>query len=385
MIAEGRNAMKMFDRTVIFILMLVLLVSCRDEDWYYGASVTDIGDRSESVRNMFLLNEGNMGSNKCTIDCYDYTTGKYSRNIYGEYNPDVVMELGDGGNDIGVYGGKLYVVVNQSNLVEVMDAATFRHIAQISIPNGRNLAFCGGRAYVSSYAGAAYGDAEHRKGFVAEIDTASLKVLRTCEVGCQPEEMAVYGSKLYVANSGGYCVPDYDSTVSVIDLTTFEVASTIDVDVNLHRMETDAERGLIFVSSRGDYYNIPSSVYVIDALTDNLIMHIADLPCADMALKGDSLYVYSTEFNYDTYQTAVSYSIYDIERRKVVTDRFITDGTASQIVYPYGIAVNPETGDILIADAKDFMTPGTLYCYSSDGKFRWSVMTGDLPSHFTFR
>ena len=360
-------------------------MQCWPHEWYYGASVTEIGEKSENISSMFLLNEGNMGSNKCTVDRYDYSTGTYIRNIFGEYNPDVVMELGDGGNDIGVYGGKLYIVVNQSNLVEVMDASTFRHITQISIPNGRNLAFCGGRVYVSSYAGAAYGDTEHRKGFVAEIDTLSMQVVGTCEVGYQPEEMVVYGSKLYVANSGGYCAPDYDRTVSVIDLTTFEVVKTIDVDVNLHRMELDAERGLIFVSSRGDYYEIPSSMYVIDTQTDNLIMHISDLPCADMALSGDSLYVYSTEFSYETYQTVMSYTVYDIARQTVVTRNFITDGTETQIMYPYGIAVNPENGDIFIADAKDFMTPGTLYCYGRDGRFKWSVMTGDLPGHFAFR
>lgn len=376
--------MKTF-RIIILMAAVAMLAACRDEEWYYGASVTEIGEKSENISSMFLLNEGNMGSNKCTVDRYDYSTGTYIRNIFGEYNPDVVMELGDGGNDIGVYGGKLYIVVNQSNLVEVMDASTFRHITQISIPNGRNLAFCGGRVYVSSYAGAAYGDTEHRKGFVAEIDTLSMQVVGTCEVGYQPEEMVVYGSKLYVANSGGYCAPDYDRTVSVIDLTTFEVVKTIDVDVNLHRMELDAERGLIFVSSRGDYYEIPSSMYVIDTQTDNLIMHISDLPCADMALSGDSLYVYSTEFSYETYQTVMSYTVYDIARQTVVTRNFITDGTETQIMYPYGIAVNPENGDIFIADAKDFMTPGTLYCYGRDGRFKWSVMTGDLPGHFAFR
>ena len=370
--------------TIILLAALVVLASCRDENWYPGASLTAVGDVSETYRGLLLLNEGNMGSNKCTIDCYDYTSGTYNRNIYGDCNPDVVLALGDGGNDIGVYGGKIYVVVNQSNLVEVMDAFTFRHITQISIPNGRNLAFCGGRVYVSSYAGAAYGDTEYRKGFVAEIDTASLLVVKTCEVGYQPEEMAVYGSKLYVANSGGYCAPDYDSTVSVIDLTEFEVEKTINVDVNLHRMEADYERGLIFVSSRGDYYGIPSSVYVIDVQTDNVIMHITGLPCADMALAGDSLYVYSTEFSYETYQTVVSYAIYDIGRREIVTRNFITDSTESQIIYPYGITVNKHSGDVYIADAKDFMTPGTLFCYSREGKLKWSVMTGDLPGHFAF-
>jgi hypothetical protein len=69
-----------------------------------------------------MLNEGNMGSNKCTLDFFDYTKGTYYRNIYAEINPNVVKELGDVGNDIKIYGSKLYIVVNVSNKIEVLDA-----------------------------------------------------------------------------------------------------------------------------------------------------------------------------------------------------------------------------------------------------------------------
>ena len=41
-----------------------------------------------------------MGSNKSTLDRFDYSTGIYTRNIYGEANPDVPKELGDVGNDL---------------------------------------------------------------------------------------------------------------------------------------------------------------------------------------------------------------------------------------------------------------------------------------------
>ena len=48
---------------------------------------------------MYVLNEGNMGSNKATLDYFDETTGVYHKNIYAERNPNVVKELGDVGND----------------------------------------------------------------------------------------------------------------------------------------------------------------------------------------------------------------------------------------------------------------------------------------------
>lgn len=374
----GRGINTKWSVAMSFVCIALILFSCRKEEVYLEPSDVRVSG------GFFLLNEGNMGSNKASIDYFDFDTQIYTRNVFARRNPDVVLELGDGGNDIAVYGSRLYAVINRSNLIEVADASTVRHIGQISVANCRNITFCEGYAYVSSYAGAAYGDDGRRKGFVAKIDTLTLEVVDTCEVGYQPEEMVVYGSKLYVANSGGYCAPDYDRTVSVIDLTTFSVSRTIDVDVNLHRMEVDRRRGQIYVSSRGDYGEVSSGIYVIDALIDEVVQKLPGLRCADMTLAGDMLYVVSTEWNNETYTTDISYSAYDVVNERIVTDCFITDGTAADIVYPYGIAVNPVDGAVFIADAGDFMTPGTLHCYNRDGHRLWSVMTGDLPGHFAF-
>ena len=68
----------------------------------YGRRIRQYG----AGEGFFLLNEGNMGSNKSTLDYYDYETGVYTKNIYAERNPGVVKELGDVGNDIQIYGNK---------------------------------------------------------------------------------------------------------------------------------------------------------------------------------------------------------------------------------------------------------------------------------------
>lgn len=341
-------------------------------------------EKMDGICGFFLMNEGNMGTNKCTIDYYDYSTGKYTKDVSSMCNKDMALNLGDCGNDMGIYGDKLYTVLNASNLVEVMDASTARHITQIPVVNCRNIAFSGGYAYVSSYAGASMSDSVSRVGYVARIDTLTLQVTDSCMVGYQPEEMVVCEGKLYVANSGGYCYPDYDNRVSVIDLHTFKVIRNIEVEVNLHRLALDARRGVVYVSSRGDYYTIQSAIYAIDTKADTVLYQIPDLNCADIEIAGDSLYVYSTEFDYNTYQTIVAYSIYDIAQQKVVCRNFITDGTEGDIVYPYGMSVNPENGDIYITDAKDFVTPGMVYCYDRRGKRKWKAMTGDIPGHFAY-
>lgn len=362
-----------------------VITSCRGIEPITPSTGNEVTGGSEAgeVKGLFLLNEGNMGSNKATLDYFDYATGVYTRNIFAERNPGVALELGDVGNDLGIYGSRLYAVINCSNLVEVMDVETARHIAEIPLPNCRYIAFDGGYAYVSSYAGAVEFDPEYRRGYVAKIDTVTLQVVDTCGVGYQPEEMAVVDGRLYVANSGGYMAPDYDLTVSVIDLATFEVCNEIEVAPNLHQVKIGGD-GMLYISSRGDYYGHQSSTWVVDPSTDEVVRELQLLQNSDMAVYGDSLYVIAHSWSNVSLDYSTGYAIFDTREGITVTRNFVTDGTEEEITTPYCIAVNPSNGDIFLTDAKDHVTPGRIHCYGQDGVRKWSATTGDIPAHIAF-
>ena len=376
--------------TIVYFLPLMLSATgCRDDELVVPAEydpVPEVPATDTVIRGFYLVNEGNMGSNKCTLDYFDYFTGLYARNFYAERNPAVIKELGDVGNDIGIYGSKLYVVVNCSHKVEVMDAKSGVRIGQIDIPNCRYVRFHRGKAYVSSYVGPVLIDPDAPKGAVYEIDTLSLRATRKVSVGYQPEEMEVVDDYMYVANSGGYRAPAYDNTVSVIQMIDFKQVRQIPVGINLHRLKKDRYKKL-WVSSRGDYMTRPSRLYVLEKNRSNNQMYVTDtIPVAvsNMALKGDSLYYYATEWNNFTASNTISYGIIDIRTKEVVSTNFISDGTDADIVIPYGIAVHPETGDIFVTDARNYVSSGTLYCFSPEGKCKWSVRTGDIPAHIAF-
>lgn len=336
---------------------------------------------------MYLLNEANMGSNKSSIDYVDFRNAYYVRNIYAERNPEVVKELGDVGNDIQIYGNKLYAVINCSHKVEVMDVRTCKRIGQVDIPNCRYIRFAKGKAYVSAYVGPVAIDPNAQLGAVYEVDTASLAVTRKVTVGYQPDELEVLGEYLYVANSGGYRAPDYDSTVSVVEIYGMKQIQKIPVGINLHRIRKD-RYGKLWVTSRGDYNTIPSRLYVLDRKDKNskemVVKDTLDIPCSEMYIQGDSLYFYSVEWNKQTERNTVTYGIIDVRTGQLVTDHFITDGTEEDIVIPYGICVHPTTGDIYVTDAKNYVSSGVLHCYDRHGKKKWSVRTGDIPAHMAF-
>ena len=368
----------------IAIIALLWLSACRHDDEIFIPERVNVSTPElTSIDGFYLLNEGNMGSNKCTLDYYSYADGVYTRNIYGAANPTVPKELGDVGNDLAIYGSRLYAVINCSNKVEVMDVATCRRIGQVDIPNCRYIKFHDGYAYVTSYAGPVVIDPEYEQlGFVAKIDTATMQVVDRCIVGYQPDGLEIVDGKIYVANSGGYRVPNYERRLSVIDVKSFEVEEEIDIDINLQYVCCDKYGGL-WVSSRGDYVSSTSRLYCYDVRKRRIVANV-DVPVSAMCLDGDSLYIVSNAWSNVTMSSRPSYSIVDVAKKVVVSTDFITDGTSSEIRKPYCVAVNPLTKDIYVGDGRNYVNPGYLYCYDRHGVKRWSVRTGDIPAHIAF-
>lgn len=378
---------KTINIALLFSLIFISLNSCRDDIEFIPSSTTKINDKWEVIgyKGFYLLNEGNMGSNKATLDYLDFETSDYIRNIYAEVNPTVPKELGDVGNDVAIYGHKLYAVINCSNKIEVMHYETAKRIGDIYIPNCRFIKFHKQYAYVTSYAGPVIIDPNYEQlGYVAKVDTATLKVVDQCLVGFQPDELEIVDDKIYVANSGGYMgaghTTGYERTVSVIDIKSFTEESRIDVAYNLDRIKAD-KRGDLWVSSRGDYKNLPARLFFIDREKQQVTDTIP-IAATNYWIDDDLLYVYGTEWSHITQEWTISYSIVDTKTHEIVTRNIITDGTDKIIQKPYGIMVHPETKDIFITEAGDYVRSGFLYCFSPDGKKKWSVKAGNIPGHF---
>ena len=371
------------------IVMAMVLTGCRTDDQivYMEEEDTGVANVKGDIVGMYLLCEGNMGSNKCTLDYLDLSgeTVHYQRNIYAERNPNEVKELGDVGNDVQIYGSRLWLVINCSNKVEVCRASDAVKIGKVDIPNCRYVTFHGGYAYVSSYMGPVSIDGNAPLGRVYKVDTLTLQKVDSCVVGYQPEEMAVHHGKLYVANSGGYRVPDYDRTVSIIDLKTFRQESQYDVAPNLHRVRLD-RYGQLWVTSRGNYDDTPASISCLrisesgmPVFTDNLQVGVSDL-----CIVGDSLYFCATEWSQTEQRTTISYGIINVRTHQVVTRQLSDAQELAKVKMPYGIIVNPQHRDFYVMDAKNYVSSGELLHFRSDGTFDYKVRTGDIPAHASF-
>ena len=379
---------------------LIILSSCRND--VMVVPMEDINTGGKTVKSeiigMYLLNEGNMGSNKATLDYLDLSasdsTVHYLRNIYSERNPSTVMMLGDVGNDCQIYGSRLWLVINCSNKVEVARALDAVRIGKVNIPNCRYVTFKDGYAYVSSYVGpvketgVGSQESDSPLGSVYKVDTLTLEKVDSCAVGYQPEEMAIVGNKLYVANSGGYqgmTGQGYESTVSVVDLHTMRETDRINVAANLHHVKAD-HYGQLWVTARGNYVDEPSSIWWLQQNADGKTVvggHL-DQPVSDLCIVGDSLYFYGSQWSEIMLKNTVTYGIINVRTHQMVSTSLSDAPEISKIRMPYGIIVNPLQRDFYLMDAKNYVSSGELLHFLPDGTFDWKVKTGDIPAHAAF-
>ncbi len=140
---------------------------------------------------VLVVNQGQFQQGNATISLLDPETGEVTLDVFQSANG---RPLGDVAQSVTPFNGRLYVVVNNSHKVEVLNGSTFVSEGVIAIPDNagpRHIAFSGAKAYVS----ALYSDA------VYVVNPATNAVLDTIRVGSGSEGLATAGGYLYVANN----------------------------------------------------------------------------------------------------------------------------------------------------------------------------------------
>lgn len=324
-----------------------------------------------SVSGIYVLSEGLMNMNNSALGYYDFDSKTFSPDFFLSVNK---RGLGDTANDMELYGSKLYVVVNVSSQIEILDAVSGKSLKQIPMFDNSGVArqpryvdFAEGCAYVTSF-----------DGSLTRIDTASLKITGSIQCGRNPDGLCVSNGKIYVSNSGGLDFPNYDNTVSVVDISTFKEIKRITVGTNPGKIKADSE-GDIYVVSRGNYGSSPYKFQKISSKTDEVVKTFDDIQALNFTISKDTAYIY----NYDFQTMNCWVKVFDCKKEEIVSDHFISDGTT--ITTPYGIDINPVNGDVYLTDAKSYVTWGDVLCFDRNGKLKFRLQeTGLNPNKVVF-
>lgn len=354
--------MKQLKLLAIGLMAALAFTACSDDD---GPTFTT--DPVEQMSGAYVINQGNYyGGVDGTMDRLALTADStYTQSVFSAANG---QSLGSSPQGAVVYGSRIYVPMYAENLVWVMDKTTARIVA--SIQTNEPEAICAAEGYVF---------VSNNDGYVSRIDTLTHAIDSHEAVGPNPAQMCTTGGKVYVSISDGY---NYGNgyadgcRVAEIDALTGKKVKDIAVGVNPGPIAADAD-GRVFVVCRGNYADIASAVWAIQAgATEGSELAPASL----IAVNGTTLYVINSVTDWGTNQTVVDFKTYDTTTGNLRADDFLAGQPKAPA--PQAININPQNGDIYVCSDRssaEYDKPGLLYIYKADGTHLKTFATGIHP------
>jgi hypothetical protein len=338
-----------FINYILLISLLVVFYSCKKEETIESPAILKNG--------MLVLNEGLFQLNNSSLTWIDFGSGTSNDQFFTQKSGRL---LGDTGNEMVRYGNKIYVVLNVSSTIEVLDAITGNSIKQISMQtNGnakqpRSIRFFGSKAFISCF-----------DGFVDVMDTATFQIESRIPVGLNPDQMTISGQYLFVSNSGGLSAPVMDSTVSVIDLIAQTELTKIVVGKNPGSILTDYQ-GDVYVISRGNYSTIPSRMKKIDQ-NEFILLESYDFDASKIAIMNNRLLILNNN----------KLMLFNAETDAMINDNFINNSSITTLSNMY---FRSSSQHIYLFDSKGYTNTGNILKYNINGDFLSQYHVGLNPN-----
>lgn len=364
---------KRIARTLCALGVGLLLAACSLEP----ADYPDNSEPTADSDRLIVLCEGLWGMDNSSLSLIDH--GTLTNRWFQQQNPG--RHLGDTGNDIlQVNDTLLAISVNWSNIIQYIRPDGTAIAATENIPNNRRLATDGqGFLYVTSYA-------DH--GYVAKIDLRTKLVVDTCHVGYEPEGIAYWDGRLYIANTGGYSTQTgdhgYEQTVSVVDAATMRELRRIDTGCpNLYgTMTTSGQYACI--NSAGDYYTVQPRTVVLNMASDEFRTY--PFPATYSCAARGKFYLIGSSYSYVTGQ--YQYSMHTIalpslEAADGLGEYAGAEETIRGMQSPYGLYISPYSLHLYASDARAYATNGYVHEFATDGTpVKRYLLRGVNPSRF---
>jgi YVTN family beta-propeller protein len=357
--------MKTFERFVLTVLVAYsfTLLSCDDNDNQPAG---------EFENGIFVINEGNFQDADGTVSFINPDDGSVRQDLFGSVNNG--LALGDVVQSMTIDGDLSYIVVNNSNKIEVVNANTFASeytLQGLSLP--RYFVTLNGKGYVTEWV--SFSD----PGRVTIIDLESHTAGESITTDYGAEAILAHEGLLYVSNN-------FSSTVSVINPQENEVIKTIEVGNAPGTLLLDSD-DMIWVVCGGGYdlefnpLNDGKLVRIDPSKSEdesaNSIVTTIELGL-NLTAKGalnktkDKIFFYHGNSVY-----AVGTS-----ETEAPTEALLTEANAVSF---YGIGIDPENDLIYLGDSKNFAGNGTVYRYTTSGQAVDNKPAGRGPNGFVFK
>lgn len=348
----------MYSKLFIFFLLTSMLIGCKKK-----TEVPNVPAPDTLKNGILVLNEGLFNHNNSTLSWVNLSDLSVNNSFFEDKNQ---RGLGDTGNDIERYGNKVYVIVNVSSTLEILDATTGKVMRQVVFQKDnkaqqpRSIAFSGKYAFISSY-----------DGYVNVLDTASLTIIQYIKVGANPEGLTVSNNRLFVCNSGGLNFPNVDSTVSVIDLSNFQEMTRIVIGKNPGGIIT-ASNGTVYAISRGDYGSDKPKMHKINPVTNERTKTFGFEARGMTHFNEDLLIIHS-----DGGSGNSEIGVFNCTSETFTNPSLMN---TSGIKTLYGLHHSKVKKRIYCMDANGYTTSGKIHVFDESGNFQQAIGVGLNPS-----
>ncbi len=361
---------KILLKGVFYSMFAFALISCSNDD---EDQVDPKFDFDISENGIYVLNSGSQKSKIPASLTYFDPSKNSSKPIDDVFLNQNGIELGNGGQDLVIYGSKMYITLTESNCIYVTDKkgkllkysdgnnAIIKPMNSSNQPQKPRSAMAHkGKVYVSLY-----------DGYIARIDTTTMKIDKLAALDATyPEEITIVGTNLYTVISD-YKGNGTGKDVAIIDLNTFSKTGSIPVALNPTKITND-DKGNLYVISNGNYKDIPSCLQKIDVSNNYKVTELGTSVASNMEAGNDKIYLMREDYTIG--KTILSY--YDIATNKIVNTPFVETDKAD-ISRAYNITKDPVTGNIYIATS-DYKNEGGMHIFNSKGNYIQSLKTAGI-------
>ena len=315
---------------------------------------------------IFIINEGNFNWGNASVSFIDKTDYTVEQDIFQQAND---RTLGDVAQSMKVFNNMGFIVVNNSNSVEVVSLKDFKSIATITGFNSpRQIEIIDStKAYVTNML-----------KDIAVVDLKKFTITKTIKLSDWTESMIRFNDYIFVTNIGSYNSPNSKrkAKIQIISTTDDQIVDSIITGKEPVSILVDRKEKMWVLCTGGfDNYEPPTLLRIDPVLkmvekTFTFEQGAGTPSRLCMNPTGDTLYY----LNNGLYSMPVSAA--DLPSQPLIP----SDGHLF-----YGLGINPENGNIFISDAVDYVQNGWIYQYNqSDGKLIRTFPAGRIPGSFCF-
>jgi len=339
------------------IVPTLLITSCKKDK-------TDAFSINTS-KGVFVVDQGAFGKVNAGISFFERNSKTLTNDVFNKVNG---RSLGDVAQSMGEANGKYYIIINNSNKIEVVNKNNFISegiIKGVNLPQ-YFLAINNTKAYVTEWGN---GDG----GKVDVIDLTNNTITKTIPIGQGAMNLILANNKIYVANSGGF---SYDKTISVINTATDKVDTTFEIGDNPNSFAIDVNGKLWSLcggKGKADYtgFETNGSLVRINPLT-NAIEQTITLATP-----------YSSTNNLIINQSGnILYYCIDGKVYKQSISSSVAEQTPILNKNYNAIFIDHESNNFFAADAKNYSNKGWIYRYDLNFAPIDSFEVGIAPSFF---